>query len=70
VVCAKTIDRLDARGLHDLLAFLGSTVGGKATEQELAARLADLKEGESSNAPRERLAARLLEGEETTAAAP
>lgn len=70
-VCETLFDRLGARGLHDVRAYLDSGAGGRLADQDLAAKLAELKTGEpDSDARREQLAAWLLEREEAAAAAP
>ena len=70
VVGTTTFDRLDARGLRDLLAFLDSAAGGGVTDTDLAAKLDELRRGEDRAHARERLAVWLLEREEAAAAAP
>jgi hypothetical protein len=70
VVGTTTFDRLDARGLRDLLAFLDSAAGGGVTDTELAAQLDELRRGEGRAHARERLAVWLLDREEQAAAAP
>ena len=70
VVGATMFDRLDARGLRDLLAFLDSAANGHATDADLAAKLDELGGSDGRESARERLAVWLLDREETAAAAP
>jgi hypothetical protein len=70
VVATTTFDRLDARGLRDLLAFVDSAAGGGVSDTELAAKLDELRRGGNRAYAREHLAVWLLDREEQAAAAP
>jgi hypothetical protein len=69
IVCDTMLDRLSARGLHEVRAFLDSASGGEVADAELIAQIKRLLDEPQDGPPvRERLAAWLLEREEAAAA--
>ena len=68
-VHATTLDALNERRLHDLRGYLDAAAGGRVTDAELAARIAELEQAPPGDQPAgERLAAWLLAREEAAAA--